>query len=155
MTFRNYLSTRDRKLEVDKQKIEKLNEAAFKRVKNEKLAEKEAKNKKMEVEHKLGKVQERVVLNKKSYDANVVDIQRESHNAFKTHLKSVDERVLKKQKDDIEKSRVDFMKTISGEIEFRSRLSVGNAIMDAKSAMSRTQASSKWIRKGSLDAQDE
>jgi hypothetical protein len=55
-TFRNYLSTRDRKLEHDRQKIEKLNEAAFKRVKNEKLAEKEAKNKKMEVEHKLGKV---------------------------------------------------------------------------------------------------
>ena len=47
------------------------------------------------------------------------------------------------------------MKTIQGEIEFRSRLSAGNAIMEAKSGMSRTQASSKWIRKGSLDAQDE
>lgn len=77
-------------------KIEKLNEAAFKRVKNEKLAEKEAKNKKMVVEHKQGKVQERVVLNRKTYEANQADIQRESNNAFRTHLKSVEERVQKK-----------------------------------------------------------
>ena len=48
-TFRNYLSTRDRKLENDKVHIEKLNEAAFKRIKHEKLAEKEARNKDMEV----------------------------------------------------------------------------------------------------------
>jgi hypothetical protein len=43
------LSTRDRKLENDKIHIEKLNEAAFKRIKHEKLAEKEARNKDMEV----------------------------------------------------------------------------------------------------------
>ena len=39
-TFRNYLSTREKKLEVDKNYIEKLNESAFKKMKNEKLAEK-------------------------------------------------------------------------------------------------------------------
>lgn len=133
-TFRNYLSTRDRKLEHDKQKIEKLNEAAFKRVKNEKLAEKEEKNRKIVTEHKIGKIQERVVLNRKAYEANVADVQRESNNAFKTHLKSVEERVQKKHKDEIEKSRVEFMKTLNGDVEFRSRLSAGN-VMDGKSGL--------------------
>jgi len=69
-TFRNYLSTRDRKLEHDKVKIEKLNDAAFKRVKNEHLADKEDKNRKIVVEHKIGKIQDRVVLNRKNYDCN-------------------------------------------------------------------------------------
>ena len=47
----------------------------------------------------------------------------------------------KKKKDDVERSRIDFMKTIQGDLEFRSRLSAGQ-IMDSKSHLTMTQVSS-------------
>lgn len=59
-TFRNYLTTREKKLEVDKNYIEKLNDAAFKKMKNEKLAEKFAKDQHMEKLHNIGKVHEKI-----------------------------------------------------------------------------------------------
>jgi len=55
-TFRNYLSTREKKLEVDKNHIEKLNEAAFKKMKNEKLAEKANKDVKLQKAHHFDQV---------------------------------------------------------------------------------------------------
>lgn len=57
-SFRNYLSTREKKLETDKNYIEKLNEQAYKRIKNEKKAEKAAKEVKATIDHKLNKVKE-------------------------------------------------------------------------------------------------
>lgn len=51
-SFRNYLSTREKKLEQDKVHIEKQNEKAFKRIKYEKLAEKQAKAEQAMVTHK-------------------------------------------------------------------------------------------------------
>lgn len=92
-TFKNYLTNRDRKVEQDKNHIEKLNAQAFKRVKHEKLAEKEAKTKKEINDHRLNKVQERVNLNKKNYETNMAEISRESNAAWRTHIRNVEERV--------------------------------------------------------------
>ena len=49
------MGAREKKLEEDKKFIEKQNDAAFKKIKNEKLAEKAAKEQEMTVKHNLGK----------------------------------------------------------------------------------------------------
>ena len=43
-SFRHYLNTREKKVDIDKEHIEKLNTNAYKKMKKEKMAEKEAKD---------------------------------------------------------------------------------------------------------------
>lgn len=56
----------------------------------------------------------------------------------------------KKQKDDQEKSRADYL-TQSADIQFASKMSTGNIQVDLKSQMSKTHQSSAWIRNKSLN----
>lgn len=58
-TFRNYLGAREKKVEQDKMHIEKLNEKAYKKMKNEKLAEKVARDHRITENHKQGKINDK------------------------------------------------------------------------------------------------
>lgn len=51
-SFRHYLTTREKKLDQDKEWIEKLNHDAYKKMKKSKIAEKEAKDRASLVHHK-------------------------------------------------------------------------------------------------------
>jgi ribosomal protein L9 len=98
-SFRNYLGAREKRVEIDKEHIDKLNDKAFKKIKNEKLAEKGAKDRKMEMMHKQGKIHEKVAKNKNNFNLNNVEVERESHTAFKSHIRNTEERIKKKSHD--------------------------------------------------------
>lgn len=49
--------------------------------------------------HKQGKIHEKVAKNKNNFNLNNVEVERESHTAFKSHIRNTEERIKKKSHD--------------------------------------------------------
>ena len=110
---------------IKKEWIEKLNHDAYKKMKKEKIAEKEKKDRMTVVQHKQGKMNERLQLVKKNQDHTIQEVNRDSNAAVKKHWKETEERLAKKLKDDAEKSKTDYL-TASADIMSASKMSTGN-----------------------------
>jgi uncharacterized protein YnzC (UPF0291/DUF896 family) len=85
------LTARERAVEIAKKRIEKYNDYAMKKIKNEKLAEQEAKNREITKEHKLGKIKEKVTTIKKLQNEEAKEIQVAGIQSYKRHLKDLNE----------------------------------------------------------------
>ena len=96
-TFKNYLTARERAVEQAKAKIEKFNSDAYKKIKKEKVAEKEARDRKSMKDHELDKRKEKTQMIKKHHDVIKKDIAFEAHQSYKQHLRDLNERGIRKK----------------------------------------------------------
>lgn len=69
-SFLNYINARERAVAVAKDQIDKLNESAVKKLKNQHLATKAAKEERAIATHKQEKMKERTLNRKRYQDAN-------------------------------------------------------------------------------------
>lgn len=82
-TFENFLKAKDRQEVKAKEKIDKLNHEAIKKVKYETLAKRTQKETRFEIKSKIEKEQEKATAVKRRKDAHVKEIAGNAMDLFK------------------------------------------------------------------------